>query len=124
MFEFHFDSCSFVKYAAFGRFDTILHVRDLILKIFLIVGVCILHLEWFSKLFFNQKHDTHVTTNSMWISDGYFNVGDVRIKNDVDTIWLHRCWWRMLETKCIRDTYKMLMTVLTILVTKIHYLFT
>ena len=60
MFEFHFDSCSFVKYAAFGRFDTILHVRDLILKIFLIVGVCILHLEWFSKLFFNQKHDTHV----------------------------------------------------------------
>ena len=47
-FEFHFDLCSFVKYAAFGRFGTIVHARDLILRIFLIVDVCILHLEWFS----------------------------------------------------------------------------
>ena len=37
--------------------------------------------------------------------------------------WLHRCWWRMLETKCVGDNYKMLVTVLAILVTNIHYLF-
>ena len=29
-----------------------------------------------------------------------------------------------METKCVGDDNKMLMTVLTILVTKIHYLFT
>ena len=50
-FEFHFDLCSFVKYAAFGRFGTIVHARDLILRIFLIVDVCILHLEWFFDVY-------------------------------------------------------------------------
>ena len=30
----------------------------------------------------------------------------------------------MLETKCVDDIYKMLVTVLTILVTNIHYLLT
>ena len=30
----------------------------------------------------------------------------------------------MLETKCVGDNYKMLVTVSAILVTKIHYLFT
>ena len=25
-------------------------------------------------------------------------------------IWWHRCWWRMLETKCVGDTFKMLVT--------------
>ena len=34
------------------------------------------------------------------------------------------CWWRMLETKCAGDNYKMLVTVKGILVTNIHYLFT
>ena len=24
---------------------------------------------------------------------------------------LHRCWWRMLETKCVGDNFKMLVTV-------------
>ena len=33
-------------------------------------------------------------------------------------------WWRMLETKCVGDNHKMLVTVLTILVAKIHYLST
>ena len=36
-------------------------------------------------------------------------------------IRLHRCWWRMLETKCVGDNYKILVTVLTILVTNIYY---
>ena len=27
---------------------------------------------------------------------------------------LHRCWWRMLETKCIGDNFEMLVTVLAI----------
>ena len=39
-------------------------------------------------------------------------------------LWLHRCWWRMLTTNCVGDNYKMLVTVLAILVTNIHYLFT
>ena len=29
--------------------------------------------------------------------------------------WLHRCWWRMLETKCVDDNYKTLVTVLAVL---------
>ena len=37
---------------------------------------------------------------------------------------LRRCWWRIMETKCVDDNYKMLVTVLVILVTNIHYLFT
>ena len=42
----------------------------------------------------------------------------------MDYRWLHRCRWRMLETKCVGDNYKMLVTVLTTLVTNIHYLLT
>ena len=34
---------------------------------------------------------------------------------------LHRCWWRMLETKFVGESYKMLVTVLAILVTNIHF---
>ena len=30
---------------------------------------------------------------------------------------LHRCWWQMFETKFIGDNFKMLVTVLAILVT-------
>ena len=37
---------------------------------------------------------------------------------------LHRYWLRMLETKCVGDNYEMLVKVLAILVTNIHYLFT
>ena len=25
-------------------------------------------------------------------------------------LWLHRCWWRMLETKCVGDKFEMLVT--------------
>ena len=32
-------------------------------------------------------------------------------------IRLHRCWWRLLETKCLVDNFKMLVTFLTISVT-------
>ena len=31
--------------------------------------------------------------------------------------WLLRCCWRMLETKCVGDSLKMMVTVVTILVT-------
>ena len=37
---------------------------------------------------------------------------------------LNRCWRRMLETKCVGDNFKMLVTVFAIFVTNIHYLFT
>ena len=36
---------------------------------------------------------------------------------------LHQCWWRMLETICVDDNCKMLVTVLIISVTNVHYLF-
>ena len=39
-------------------------------------------------------------------------------------IRLHRCWWWILETKCVGDNNTMLVPVLTISVTNIHYLFT
>ena len=38
--------------------------------------------------------------------------------------WLHRCWWQMLKTKCVDDSFMMLVTVLAILVTNILYLLT
>ena len=37
---------------------------------------------------------------------------------------VHRCWWRMLEAKCVGDNFKMLVTVLAISVTNILYLLT
>ena len=44
------------------------------------------------------------------------------------TLWillrLHRCWWRMLETKCVGDNFEMLVTVLAVFVTNIFYLLT
>ena len=38
--------------------------------------------------------------------------------------WLNRCWWRMMETKCVGDNLKVLVTVLAILATNIIYLLT
>ena len=35
---------------------------------------------------------------------------------------LHRCWWRMLETKYVGDNFEMLVTVLADFVTNILYL--
>ena len=37
---------------------------------------------------------------------------------------LHRCWWRILGTKCVGDTFEMLVTVLVVFVTNILYLLT
>ena len=37
---------------------------------------------------------------------------------------LHRCWWRMFETKCVIDNFEMLVTVLAVFVTNIVYLST
>ena len=34
---------------------------------------------------------------------------------------LYRCWWRMLESKCVGDNYKILVTVFVILGSNIHY---
>ena len=38
--------------------------------------------------------------------------------------WLHRCWRRMLEKKCVGDNFEMLVTVLAVFVTNILYLLT
>ena len=38
--------------------------------------------------------------------------------------WLHRCWWQMLETKCVGDNFEMLVTFLAVFVTNILYLLT
>ena len=59
--------------------------------------------------------------------------GNEMIWNDFEKKWfwflkshwesgLHRCWWRMLETKCVGDNFEMLVTVLA--VTNILYLST
>ena len=37
-------------------------------------------------------------------------------------IRLHRCWWRMLETKYVGDNFEMLVTVLAVFVTNILYI--
>ena len=37
---------------------------------------------------------------------------------------LHRCWWRKLETKCVGDNLRLLVTVLAILTTNILYVLT
>jgi len=37
-------------------------------------------------------------------------------------LWRHRCWWRMLETKCVGDNLEMLVTVLAIFVSNILFL--
>ena len=34
--------------------------------------------------------------------------------------WLHQCWWRILEMKCVSYNFKMLVTGLVISVTNIH----
>ena len=39
------------------------------------------------------------------------------------TISPHRCWWGMLEMKCVGNNYQMLVTVLAILVTNIRLLY-
>ena len=36
--------------------------------------------------------------------------------------WPHRCWWRMLETKCVGDNFEMLVMVSDVFVTNILYL--
>ena len=46
----------------------------------------------------------------------------MRSKLSVSELRLHRYWWRMLETKCFVDNFKMLMTVLVISVTNISKL--
>ena len=33
-------------------------------------------------------------------------------------IWLHRCYWRMFETKCVGDNFEMLLTVSVVSVQK------
>ena len=37
---------------------------------------------------------------------------------------LNQCWGRMLVTKCAGENFQLLVTILAILDTKIHYLFT
>ena len=36
----------------------------------------------------------------------------------------HRCWWRILERRCVGDNFEMFVTVLTVFVTNILYLST
>ena len=43
------------------------------------------------------------------------------VNNKKWSIGLNRCWWRMLETKCVGDTFEMLAAVLAVFVTNILY---
>ena len=46
------------------------------------------------------------------------------VKSALIIRWQYWCWWRMLETKCVGDNFKMLVTVFTVVVTNILYLLT
>ena len=43
---------------------------------------------------------------------------------NTESVWLHQCWWWMLETKCVGDNFKMLVTALTVFVINILYFLT
>ena len=58
--------------------------------------------------------------NSAILSEKLFSKNPVLINEK----GLHRCWCRMLVTKCVGDNFKMLVTVLAISVTNILYLLT
>ena len=47
-----------------------------------------------------------------------------KINIDSQQFGLHRCWWRMLETKCVGDNFEILVTVLVVFVGNILYLLT
>ena len=59
-------------------------------------------------------------------SDGGSDGGDHSVMDhqiqEVSYWGLHRCWWRMLETKCVGDNLEMLVTVSGAFVTNILYL--
>ena len=59
-----------------------------------------------------------------WLSLSFENITQVKIFNAIllrlNTVELHY-WWRMLETECVGDNFKMLVTVKAILVTNVLY---
>ena len=57
----------------------------------------------------------------IWDDQGMFQLHWQLVQS---SIWLHRCWWRMLETKNVVDNFEMLVTVLTVFVIHICYILT
>ena len=41
--------------------------------------------------------------------NSFWNIVSITVQSVVYS-WSHRCWWRMLETKCVGDKFEMLMT--------------
>ena len=59
---------------------------------------------------------------TVWIvSTLTFQDSLTKTSRSVQPVWLHRCWWRMLETRCVGDNFKMLVTVLVISIISILY---
>ena len=106
------------------------HYPQSILSLFYVVKSLILgtalprHREPNFKIRREMKLSTSILKiekmNRNFISQQYL----LKIKQSKHVYSLHRCWWRMMETKFVGDNKKMLMMVLAVFVTSIDYLFT
>ena len=84
-----------------------------------------------------EHHDLTLPWSWKFLVKLFISVRKIQIQLDINKLQFqtarcrmlavkkqHRCWWRMLETKCVGDNFKMLVMVLTISVTNILYLLT
>ena len=59
---------------------------------------------------------------TIFSAPNYLDVYNNKAAILVSSLQLHQCWWRMLETNCVGDNFRILVTVLAILITNIHFL--
>ena len=92
-----------------------------------------------TRLLYTSYKTNRTVPTVFHILEQYLGLEKVRVKSShtLKIIWLdlcalffahkdrlHRCWWRIITTKCVGDNYTILMTVLSILITNIYYIFT
>ena len=56
-----------------------------------------------------RNHFVNCQKHLHWIHLNFRNDVESRFRK-LKIFWLHRCWWRMLETKCVGDKFEMLLT--------------
>ena len=89
-----------------------------------VTGENIANIKWESRMQFlgESLYDWKKLTQKRFTLPSFLKIV---MKTCTRFIWLHRCWWRMLETKYVGDfNFKIMVMVLAFLVTNIHYLFT
>ena len=101
------------------RFKLLIKVRSIKNPVFDISGNC-----WISLFSCWKSTSKRVSP----VSTFYFKLEDIHEKATISTEWevlctlgLHRCWWRIMETKWVDDNLKIMLTALSIMVTNIHY---